>query len=103
MLKHTAVAELDYHDLQGVVFVDVVASHDVLALAEHHQLGLGFAEAAADLAHFLVGLELDCSEIEHFDSDHAFGLVVHALVDLSECAASNLVVYDVFIDSCVGD
>ncbi len=103
MLQHAAVAELDYHDLEGVVFVDVVASHDVLAIAKHHQLRLGFAEAAADLAHFLVGLELDCSQIEHFDSYHAFGLVVHALVDLSECAASDLAVYDVFIDSCVGD
>ena len=64
---------------------------------------LGFAEAASDLTHFLVGLEFDCSQIEHFDSYHKFCLVIHALVDLTECSASDLVVYDVFVDSGVGD
>ena len=36
VLKHTSIAVLDDHYLQGIVFVDVIATHDVLALAEHH-------------------------------------------------------------------
>lgn len=103
LLQHSAIAKFDYHDFEGVVFVDVIASHDMLALAEHHQLGLGFAETTSDLAHFLVGLELDCAEVEHFNGDHALGLVIHAFVDLAECASADLVVDDVFVDAGVGD
>lgn len=103
MLQHATVAEFDDHDLERIVFIDVVASDYVIALAEHHELGLGSAEAATDLAHFLVGLELDCPEVEHFDCHHALCLVVHAFVDLPECSPSDLVVDDVFVDAGVGD
>jgi len=65
-------------------------------------LGLGFAQAASDLAHFLIGFELDCSEVKHFYSYQAFSLVIHTFIDLAECTSSDLVVHDVFINSCIG-
>ena len=102
LLEHSAIAVFDDHNFESLVFVDVIAFDYMLALALHHELGLCFAETASDLAHFLVGLELDCSQVENLYSYHAFGLVIHAFVDLPEGSSSYLIVNDVFVDSGVG-
>lgn len=97
-LERAPVAEFDDHDLERFVLVDVEASDDIVAVAEHHQLRLRFAEASANLLHAVAGVEFDCLEVQNFDGHNGLGFIVHALVDCSEGASPDFIVDHVFAD-----
>jgi hypothetical protein len=97
-LKSAPVTEFDYHYFEGFVFVDVEASDYIIAVAEHHQLRLCFAETSANLLYSLTGVKLDCLEVQNFDGNNIFCLIIHAFVYCSEGTSADFFVDDVFAD-----
>lgn len=67
LLEFASVAELHDDEFEVFVLVDVVAFDDVVAVADHHQLGLGLAESFFYLFDLGVGFFVYLVEVDDFD------------------------------------
>jgi hypothetical protein len=102
LLQVHSIAVLNDQDLQRLVLVDIVALHDVLGVANHHQLRLCNAQSLPDCTDSFIWLQVYILEVHDFGCDHsAFGLV-HAEVDGAIAALIYFFVDVVVVESGIG-
>ena len=102
IVESASVAELNHHDFEVLVLIDIITFHHMRGVTLHHHLGFGLSQSFPDFFHFWVRLcELDDGQVQNFDRHLFFGLVIHPPVDGTIASLPDSLINVVLIDCAV--
>lgn len=97
-LESTTIAIFDDENLQVFILVNVKTLEEIGTVTLVHKSRLRFSKSQLNLLYDLIFLCLHFAEIEHFDCNLFFALVIHAAVDTAIRTDANEVVDYILVD-----